>query len=307
MRPALYVDEWTVDAGDRIAVRATGQGRGRARLVRLRGLIGQGLPTGYFEEPFDRGVDFEFVERTVPLGSCAVTADGPRVQAGARWRWQLRLNPTLPDRGEVMAWGHDGPRLAIDNGRLCARLTGLRATLPIDIGDWCDITLEWAAGLLTLTTRPIGRGAWHRLTGDTVTVSCGGEAIAGPLVFGCGYNGKIESPELKIEGQVVARWDFAAAMTLQQVPGQGPEARSLALINTPRRAVTGSRWTGQAHDWSVRPDHYDGRCQRDRRVSRPAHKGPDRTLFTPQGSAIRSRLSNVGSCRFGDRRGGVRN
>lgn len=255
-RPALYLDQWTIDPGARVNIMAAGDGPATAKLMRLRGLIGTGLPTGYREDLIGRPVDLELADRAVPAGSRAETADGPAAMLNAPWTWTLRVFPTLVDRGCIMAWGDDGPRLAVRDGSIVADWAGGSVALPIVVRCWTEIALRFVPGAgMTLDITPIGPGAWYRAA---VTARCdaAGGAVAGPLAFGQGFNGKIDGPALEIAGQCVARWDFAADMARQQVPGQGSEARTLSLVNAPRRAVTSAAWTGVAHDWTIRPDHY---------------------------------------------------
>lgn len=255
-RPALYLDEWTFDPGAQIEVKASGAGAATATLVRLRGLIGDGLPTGYHEDRIGRSVDLELVHRPVPAGSSARTPHGPQAASGESWCWTLRIFPTLGDRGAILAWGDDGPQLTMCDGTIRATWGGATVSLPIDVHGWTDIVLRFAPGSgITLAITPIGPGAWHRRAA-TANSAAAGASISGPLVFGEGYNGKIDGPALDIAGACVARWDFAADMSRQQVPGQGPQARTLELMNVPRRAVTSAAWTGVAHDWTIRPDHY---------------------------------------------------
>lgn len=256
LRPASYLNRWTADPGDRVQIMATGGGAATATLVRLRGLTGERLPTGYREDVIGRPVPLELAARTVPAGSCARTAHGPVVTRDATWCWSLKIFPTLTDRGTVLAWGDDGPRLAMRDGRIEAVWGGASVAVPIDPRGWTEVAMRFAPGAgMTLEVMPTGPGAWHRSARRARCDAAGG-AVAGPLIFGHGFNGKIDGPALAIGGECVARWDFAADMTRQRVPGQGSHGRALALINAPRRAVTSSAWNGAVHDWTIRPDQY---------------------------------------------------
>jgi N,N-dimethylformamidase len=103
---------------------------------------------------------------------------------------------------------------------------------------------------------PIGAGAAYR---PAFNFSAQGTSapVKGPLRFGQGYSGKISGPAFTLDGALAAHWDFSVAMTTQTVPGMGPQGRALALVNAPKRAVTGPAWTGEAHDWRQAPTHYD--------------------------------------------------
>jgi hypothetical protein len=159
LRPALYVDHWTVDPGDRVRVMASGAGPATATLVCLRGLIGEPLPTGYREDLIGRPVPLELVERSVPAGSLATTPAGPIVAQGVAWAWALKLFPTLVDCGGVLSWGYDGPRLLVQDVHLKAEWGGASITVPIDSRAWSNIVLRFAPGDgMTLASTPIDPG-----------------------------------------------------------------------------------------------------------------------------------------------------
>lgn len=255
MRPALYLDEWTVDAGSRILVRASGDGAATARLVRLRGLVGAGVPTGYREEPIGAATALTLQPRDVPSGSYAYAETGPSCPDGRGWCWTLRVFPTLVDRGDVLEWGTAGARLSVADGALHGRFGSAAVAVPLDHDAWSEVRLSWAPATgLDIVVEPVGPGTWLRAA-RRARGEGGGGGVAGPIAFGRGFSGKIESPTLAMEGAVVAHWNFAGAMTTQTVPGTG--AAALALVNAPRRGVTGSRWDGTAHDWTTRPSHYE--------------------------------------------------
>ena len=255
--PALYLDDWSADPGARVRVRANGEGEGRCSLVRLRGLVGVPMPTAYEEQEVVAPVTVPLVVRPVPIGSYACTEAGPALARGASWQWRLRCLPTLVDNGELLAWGQHGPRLALGDGALRLRWGAATVALPMLAGYWCEVMAGWSpARGLHLTLHPIADGAWHR-TGATANAACESAPIDGPLHLARGFNGKLEGPALSANDAERAHWDFAADMRTQHVSGAGPDARTLTLVNAPRRAVTSSRWTGEAHDWTIVPGHYD--------------------------------------------------
>ncbi|MEO1694756.1 MAG: N,N-dimethylformamidase beta subunit family domain-containing protein, partial [Pseudomonadota bacterium] len=55
---------------------------------------------------------------------------------------------------------------------------------------------------------------------------------------------------------LVACWDFARDMSSDRIVDIGPHALHGTLINTPTRAVRGSRWTGREMAWRHAPDEY---------------------------------------------------
>jgi N,N-dimethylformamidase len=253
--PALYL-EGLLDPGAVVAVHCSGTGRGTLSVVRVSGLSGAPLPTGYLETPVTGETQIELQPRGVPMGSSARTDSGPRAGGGAAWRWTLRLFPTLTDCGEALSWGDGTIRIGLEDGRLVAHFPGGRVGVSIDARCWYEVVLEREArGRLLLRALPIGPGAWCARGGTAEGVAAA-TPIDGALRFGSGFNGKVESPALLVDGTLQAAWNFADSMTLQRVPGHGPQATPLELVNAPKRGVTGSLWNGSAHDWRSAPEHY---------------------------------------------------
>ena len=255
MGTALYSSLWTVDPGATVPIMTTGNDDAVASLVRLHGLVGCPVPSDYLIEHVISLDTIALAERAVPSGSYAITEEGPNVEADSAWRWTVRLIPTLVDRGSVIDWGSSVFQLRLAAGWLVADWGSTRLTLPIDERRWSEVTVSYAAGAMELSVTPVGSDTWYRTAMSAAGVGSG-NAITGRLTFGRGFNGKIEAPVLTVDDRAVASWDFAGTMTRQSVEGTGPGARTLQLVNAPRRAVTGSRWTGTAHDWRACPEHY---------------------------------------------------
>jgi N,N-dimethylformamidase len=87
------------------------------------------------------------------------------------------------------------------------------------------------------------------------------------------FNGKIEAPTLladpapseaatsrplpaRLRSQVAAAWDFSHDMAGTTAIDVGPRRQHGSLINLPARAMTGSNWSGQTHDWRHAPLEY---------------------------------------------------
>lgn len=255
--PVCYLDRWSVAPGESLSVHASGQGGAVLSLVRLRGLVGAVVPTGYIEEPASKAATVELEPRNVPMGSYAITERGPAVDASSRWQWTLHLMPTLTDRGEVMRWGSDGPVLYLRDGVLVARWNETTLIVPVDAGAWSEVILaHTGTGRLELSVKPLGGGAWYRHARHQAA-KVTPRSIAGALTLARGFNGKLAGPRLEADDQSIASWDFSQAITTQSVPGRGQQGSELRLVNAPRRGVTGVLWDGSAHDWRTQPSHYD--------------------------------------------------
>ena len=70
----------------------------------------------------------------------------------------------------------------------------------------------------------------------------------------CCFNGKIEAPEILVDGSLIAKWDFSQDISSLSVKAiAGPD---LLLINAPTRGVTGRKWDATEFCWRHKPDHY---------------------------------------------------
>lgn len=68
------------------------------------------------------------------------------------------------------------------------------------------------------------------------------------------FNGKIETPCIKVDDQNLCAWDFTKDISTTNAPASiGP---NLKLVNFPARAVTGSAWDGSEMNWCHKPVHY---------------------------------------------------
>ena len=71
------------------------------------------------------------------------------------------------------------------------------------------------------------------------------------------YNGKIERPRIAtLGGATIADWDFSQGIATQTIFDTGRQAAHGQLVNLPTRAMIGSNWTGEAHDWKSAPEQY---------------------------------------------------
>ncbi len=80
------------------------------------------------------------------------------------------------------------------------------------------------------------------------------------------FNGKVEAPRLAaaagpLDGPLAASacalaWDFSRRMSGRSVEDVSPWRRHGRTVNLPCRAMTGSAWTGEEHDWRRAPGEY---------------------------------------------------
>jgi len=70
----------------------------------------------------------------------------------------------------------------------------------------------------------------------------------------CCFNGKIEAPEILVDGSLIAKWDFSQDISSLSVKAiAGPD---FLLRNAPTRGVTGRKWDATEFCWRHKPDHY---------------------------------------------------
>ena len=55
---------------------------------------------------------------------------------------------------------------------------------------------------------------------------------------------------------MLARWDFSKEMRTTRAVDIGPYGRHGRLVHLPARGMKGWNWTGEAHDFNRRPEHY---------------------------------------------------
>ena len=90
------------------------------------------------------------------------------------------------------------------------------------------------------------------------------------------FNGRIDSPSLwsrpvapeemqaliDVGGEdpapaaLVAAWDFSRDLSSDRIADVSPNALHGRLVNLPTRGVAGRKWTGEEHNWTMRPEHY---------------------------------------------------
>ena len=68
------------------------------------------------------------------------------------------------------------------------------------------------------------------------------------------FNGKIEAPQIKVDGKTILKYDFSQQMPSFEVPAEiGPP---LMLYNSPTRAVKGMNWDASEFCWRHKAEHY---------------------------------------------------
>ncbi|MDE2395001.1 MAG: N,N-dimethylformamidase [Burkholderiales bacterium] len=171
----------------------------------------------------------------------------------------------------------------------------VRSEVAVAAGYWLKVmlALDPQAGELRLVQAPVQAVAVLRHDASAVTpgrlgaighrgdLLMAGRAMPGQSLRGqprvdVHFNGKIDSPLLLdhaldaraldscllrplapvVAQHVIGRWDFSLCMTGTEVVDAGPLGLNGRLHQLPTRAMKGWNWTGEHHDWKLRPDHY---------------------------------------------------
>jgi N,N-dimethylformamidase len=169
----------------------------------------------------------------------------------------------------LIAWGHVS--IILDSqGVITAKLPGgmsISTTVEVKCNQWHSLELTvLASGMMTLDVKSmmtakanigytkssrteLGIAQMFPLSVTTpVRIAAGfGDAP-------CCFNGKIEAPEILVDGALIAKWDFAESISSLSVKAHtGPD---LLLRNAPTRGVTGCKWDATEFCWRHKPAHY---------------------------------------------------
>ena len=169
----------------------------------------------------------------------------------------------------LIAWGHVS--IILDSqGIITAKLPGgmsVSTTVEVKCNQWHSLELTvLASGMMTLDVKSMMTAKAN--IGDTkssrtelgiaqmfpLSVTAPVRIAAGFGDAPCCFNGKIEAPEILVDGALIAKWDFAQSISSLSVKAHtGPD---LLLRNAPTRGVTGCKWDATEFCWRHKPDHY---------------------------------------------------
>lgn len=274
-----YPDRWSVKPGGALSFMVSSTG-GRDYAVRfVRHLCADPNPAGPGYEavimPTVLDGTFSGIEQHAHLGSFA-HASVP-LDLGKGVRLSATIWPTTPAKGlqgvlsvQIGAWqmalcvGPGGGAMAMATG-VDGRMIIAEVPQKLLERRWTDVIAElaadgtlsvsqsphaelWDAGASSVQGAPAPSGA-----ADVLIAALPGEG-AGPAR--AHFNGKIERPAISSSGAFVAAWDFSTGIQTQIATDTGPHAAHAALVNLPTRAMTGSNWTSEVHDWKAAPEQY---------------------------------------------------
>jgi N,N-dimethylformamidase len=236
----------------------------------------------------------EAAPQGVPIGSYGVLGPAGLLDGASDCTVALRMQPTLAlPRRQVLLSMLDaqgrGFELALTPGLTLQATVGtvhgqvsVETTTALPLHAWTGLLLVVDAQrrTLTLTTRALAEPAALQtvsapLPAAPALATAGRRlslASASDTAAVDAFNGRLEQPVLWARALATAdeaealpspgdasclgHWDFAQQMHLRQVLDIGPHGHHGELVNTPTRAVRGSRWTGHEHCFRHAPDQY---------------------------------------------------
>jgi len=169
----------------------------------------------------------------------------------------------------LIAWGHVS--IILDSqGIITAKLPGgmsVSTTVEVKCNQWHSLELTvLASGMMTLDAKSMmttkaNIGVVKSSNTELGIAQMFPLSVTAPVRiaagFGdvpCCFNGKIEAPEILVDGALIAKWDFAQSISSLSVKAHtGPD---LLLRNAPTRGVTGCKWDATEFCWRHKPDHY---------------------------------------------------
>mgnify|MGYP001233810128 FL=1 len=169
----------------------------------------------------------------------------------------------------LIAWGHVS--IILDSqGIITAKLPGgmsVSTTVEVKCNQWHSLELTvLASGMMTLDAKSMMTTKANIGVAKSSNTELGIAqmfplSVTAPVRiaagFGgapCCFNGKIEAPEILVDGALIAKWDFAQSISSLSVKAHtGPD---LLLRNAPTRGVTGCKWDATEFCWRHKPDHY---------------------------------------------------
>jgi len=169
----------------------------------------------------------------------------------------------------LLAWG-DILIILDPQGMISAKLPGgvsISTVVAVKCNQWHSLDLKvLASGVMALniqsmTTEKADIGTARDGGSDFGVAQMFPLSVTSPVRIAAGFgnapncfNGKIEAPEILVDGISVAEWDFSQSISSLSVKAiTGPD---LLLKNAPTRGVTGRKWDATEFCWRHKPEHY---------------------------------------------------
>ncbi len=282
-----YLDRFSHRPGETFSafVSVRDGGRYRARLVRV--LSGDANPNGPgvrfkdLSHRFDQSFDGR--RQAIHLGSYGVVHEAPVRDAQAPCTWTVLVRPGVIGREPVLlAEESANAKVALLIGArgATARIanTEIATGEPMQASRWYRVWLavDPANGRILIGQQKLGGApVVHETQVAELALPSGGsmllaaEDAAEPRHH---FTGKLEDPAIipafisewrdaaatleALAPDLLAGWDLALGIDTASIYDIGPHACHGTLVNSPTRAVVGTRWSGREHCWRHAPQDY---------------------------------------------------
>jgi N,N-dimethylformamidase len=287
-----YLDRFSHRPGETFTafVSVRDGGAYRARLVRV--LSGDPNPRGPgmrledLSRRFDQSLSGRRQE--IHLGSYGIVGTGAPRDAQAACTWTVIMRAGVADAGQVLLSETDkdaGVALLIGEHGVTARISSkgetieLAAGAPIQAAHWYR---AWLAADPRSGRVVVGQQRLDGAAPVTAETAASGLVLpsGGTVLFAAEdavsprhhFTGKLEDPAIlrgfvtswkdpgaRLEAlapDLIAGWDFSLGIDGQSISDIGPHACHGHLVNTPKRAVVGTRWSGREQCWRHAPHDY---------------------------------------------------
>ena len=257
-----YADKISVYPNEQLAFKLGSYQPGEASAAIVKLISGDDRPhgTGLIEEHVAAlGTQLEIPYQPLITGSYASVAGLPQVLSGSLELW---VYPTLPESdattvvnmaGVLLQVNSTGFQLVADGVQeqiLCAMEASRWYQVIVKFGENAEIQVRKLSGGTAEPHREI-----HHVLNKALTLPDGEWCFAATERGVQHFNGRIENPLLKAQGQVVAQWDFAQEMASQTVVDV-TNAHHGTLHQTPTRAVCGHLWDASVQCYTEQHEHY---------------------------------------------------
>ncbi len=285
-----YLDRWTAAPGQTVAVHLSSDRpvTGRLDLIRLGRGQERAEPDGIvFETVPEAGVQtVEIRHQPVDAGS-HVRFEHLQPLALVSGTLGLLVSPWCIAGDEqtlaALACGPDTLRVLIDeDGHFALQVGEARARTAQRalLRQWMLVVVSWSPSAVVLQVVDPRVGRWssaqldHAGSGHALTdLTLAGTPMADGRVE-AHVDGRLERPVLWRETPAlhalqaallqqtglppgaVTCWDFAPGGGENRVVDLGPHGLHGRLVQGPKRAVRGARWTGEVFDWRQAPQHF---------------------------------------------------
>lgn len=265
-----YSDRLSVRPGDVISFKVSSRSTAPFQASLFRSISADPNPDG--PGIVEQDASHYFAPRTVPSrvqdffpGSYGITEETLTGTPKTEIVFSAVVYPTLRcDRDQtILSLGKAG--LCLDpSGAATWTLGDLRVSTgkPLTLKKWYRVEGRIGTdGAMSITQTPLGyqfdEPAAAQAIG-TLPDTLSGRATVAAAMDGAGasqhFNGKIEAPQITVDGTSLAAWDFSVDTPSAKVKGAvGPD---LTLVNFPTRATTSADWDGSEMCWRHKPAHY---------------------------------------------------